>query len=255
MKITFLGTGTSQGVPIIGCDCKVCKSTDYKDNRLRTSVLIEIDKKNIVIDTGPDFRQQMLRENVQDLDAVLFTHEHKDHLAGLDDVRPFNFKHNKNIPVYATTRVQSALKREFSYIFSENKYPGTPEITLHTIDNKPFMVEKTKIIPIEVSHYEFPVTGFRINNLTYITDAKEISKAEQEKIKGSEIIIINALRKEIHYSHFNLEEALALVKKWKPKKAYFTHISHLMGLHGVVSKELPPNVEIAYDGLCVELKG
>ena len=252
MKVTFLGTGTSQGVPVIACNCEVCLSKNKKDKRFRCSILIEDKGSVIVIDTGPDFRQQMLRENVQQLDAVVFTHEHKDHIAGLDDVRAFNFKQQKDMDIYATEEVQGALKREFHYAFAEKKYPGIPLLKLHTINNSPFKINETEILPIDVWHYKMPVKAFRINNFTYITDANRIEEEEIEKIKGSEIIVINALRKEEHISHFNLKEALDLLERLSPKQAYLTHISHLMGKHEDVIKELPDYVTIAYDGLIIK---
>ncbi|MFZ9848332.1 MAG: MBL fold metallo-hydrolase [Flavobacteriales bacterium] len=253
MKITFLGTGTSQGIPVIACGCEVCTSSNPKDNRLRVSVMIEVDGKNIVIDSGPDFRQQMLRENVKTLEAVVFTHEHKDHVAGLDDVRAFNYFSGKHMNVYANEQVQVALKREFHYVFSGENYPGIPRINVHTIDTAPFEVSGVKFIPIQVLHYKLPVLGFRVNDFTYITDANFISDEEIEKIKGTKVLVLNALRREKHISHFTLEEALELVKKINPEKAYFTHVSHQLGLHDEVSKELPANVELAYDGLVVEM--
>lgn len=250
MKITFLGTGTSQGVPVIACSCRVCSNSDLKDKRYRSSVLIEIDKRAIIIDTGPDFRSQMLANHVQQLDAVLFTHEHKDHVAGLDDIRPFNFKQQAPISVYASDRVEQAIKREFHYIFAEKKYPGIPEITLHKIDLEPFtLFENIQIIPIEVKHYLMPVLGFRINNFTYITDAKTIAEKEIEKIKGTEVLVINALRIESHPAHFNLDEALQFIDLIKPKKAFLTHISHLFGTHKEIEQMLPKNVYVSYDGL------
>lgn len=252
MKITFLGTGTSQGIPLIGCDCRVCTSEDSKDKRLRTSVFIEYNNTNIVIDTGPDFRQQMLREKIRKVDAVLFTHEHKDHIAGLDDVRAFNFIHQMVMPVYATERVQSAIKREFAYIFADEKYPGIPQIELKTIANQTFDVNGIKVIPIEVMHHKMSVKAFRIGNFTYITDANYISAEEKEKIKGSEVIVVNALRKNHHISHFTFEEAIELMEELKPKKAFFTHISHQLGTHEEVSLELPDFIQLAYDGLKIE---
>jgi len=253
MKVTFLGTGTSQGVPVIACDCVVCLSKNEKDKRLRSSILVEDKGKVIVIDTGPDFRQQMLRENVQQLDAVVFTHEHKDHIAGLDDVRAFNFKQKKDMDIYATAETQTALIREFHYAFAEYKYPGVPNLKLHTIDNAVFNVGEVELLPINVWHYKMPVKAFRINNFTYITDANRIEEEELEKIKGSEIIVINALRKSDHISHFKLSEAITLLEKLKPKKAYLTHISHYLGKHDEVQKELPDFIEIAFDGLKIEL--
>lgn len=250
MKITFLGTGTSQGVPVIACSCRVCSNSDLKDKRYRSSVLIEIDNRAIVIDTGPDFRSQMLANHVQRLDAVLFTHEHKDHVSGLDDIRPFNFKQQAPISVYASDRVEQAIKREFHYIFAEKKYPGIPEITLHKIDLEPFtLFENIQIIPIEVKHYLIPVLGFRINNFTYITDAKTIAEKEIEKIKGTEVLVINALRIESHPAHFNLDEALHFIDLIKPKKAFLTHISHLFGTYKEIEQMLPKNVYVSYDGL------
>jgi phosphoribosyl 1,2-cyclic phosphate phosphodiesterase len=254
MKITILGSGTSQGVPVIACECEVCRSEDPKDKRLRCSVLIETEDQNLVIDTGPDFRQQMLRAKVTDLDAVLFTHEHKDHVAGLDDIRAFNFKNGgKAMSIYATENVQNALKREFAYVFADTKYPGVPEVNLHTIDNLPFDVNGLSIIPIQVMHYKMPVLGFRIGDFTYITDANYISVEEKEKVRGSKVLVLNALRKKQHISHFNLEEALDLIKELGVEKAYLTHISHLMGKHEEVSELLPENVELAYDGLEISL--
>ena len=249
MQITFLGTGTSQGIPIIACPCNVCQSADSKDKRLRTSVLIEINGKTFVIDTGPDFRQQMLRANVKNMDAVVFTHEHKDHTAGFDDIRAFNFVNKKKMEVYASANVQDAIKKEFAYIFSDFKYPGIPEINLHLLENKPFSIEGIEIIPIKVMHYKLPVFGFRIGDFSYITDANYISDKEKEKIKNSKILVLNALRKEPHISHFTLDQAIELVNELKPEKAYFTHISHQLGLHADVEKELPENILLAYDGL------
>ncbi|MCH8319156.1 MAG: MBL fold metallo-hydrolase [Bacteroidetes bacterium] len=253
MKVTFLGTGTSQGVPVIACDCKVCLSKDSRDKRLRTSVLIEVDNKCIVIDTGPDFRQQMLRAAVKKLDAVVFTHSHKDHTAGLDDVRGFNFKQKKPIDVYATTDVQQALKREFAYVFAEHKYPGIPKINLNTINNQPFFIEGIELIPIEVWHYKLPVMAFRIKDFTYITDANYISETEKQKVKGSKVIVLNALRREKHVSHYTLDEAVELVNDLNPQKGYLVHISHQMGLHTEVNKIIPKHIQLAYDGLKIEL--
>lgn len=254
VTVTFLGTGTSQGVPVIACDCPVCTSNDPKDKRLRTSVLIEVDGKTIAIDAGPDFRQQMLREKVKQLDAIIFTHEHKDHIAGLDDVRAFNFKTKKPIDIYATENVQKALNREFHYAFAEKKYPGVPQMNLITIDNNPFEIDGTLITPIQVLHYKMPVLGFRIKNFTYITDANSISETEKKKIEGTDLLVLNALRKEKHISHFTLEEAIALSNEFKPQTTCFTHISHLMGKHAAVAQELPEGMELAYDGMRKELR-
>ncbi|WP_158828132.1 MBL fold metallo-hydrolase [Mucilaginibacter lacusdianchii] len=253
MTITFLGTGTSQGVPVIACGCEVCTSTDRHDKRLRTSVLIESDGTTVVIDSGPDFRYQMLREGVKYLDAVVFTHEHKDHTAGLDDIRAFNFFQGKAMDVYAVPRVQESLKREFAYIFAEYKYPGIPELNLHSIGLKPFDIGSLHLIPLEVLHYKLPVLGFRVNDFTYITDAKTISNSEKEKIKGSKVLVINALQKEPHISHFTLHEAIAFAQEIGAEITYLTHISHRLGKHADVSKELPPNVQLAYDGLKIEV--
>ncbi len=249
MKITFLGTGTSQGVPVIACKCEVCTSPDYQNNRLRTSVMVEVNNKVFVIDSGPDFRMQMLREEVHQLDAILFTHEHKDHVAGLDDVRAFNFKQDREIDVYAEQRVQSALKNEFSYIFSGINYPGIPRVVLHDIPNEEMVVQGVSVLPIRVMHFKLPVFGFRIGDFTYITDAKTISEEEKQKIKGSKILVLNALRKEEHISHFTLAEAIALAQEVGAESTYFTHISHQLGLHDEVQAELPEGMFLAYDGL------
>lgn len=253
MKVTFLGSGTSQGVPVIACNCEVCTSLDPKDNRLRSSILIESEEKTVVIDTGPDFRYQMLRAKVQKLDAVVFTHAHKDHIAGMDDIRAFNYKQKSAMEVYATDAVQEALKREFYYIFSDFKYPGIPLINLNTIHLSPFKIGDIDFNPIQVMHFKMPVLGFRIKDFTYITDAKTISEEEQEKIKGSKILVINALQKENHISHFTFDEAIAFAQKMKAEKTYFTHISHRLGKHEMVSKELPEGIELAYDGLTITL--
>jgi len=255
IKVTFLGTGTSQGVPVIGCQCQVCSSENPKDKRLRSSIFIETETANIVIDTGADFRQQMLREKVRKLDAVLFTHEHKDHTAGLDDIRAFNFLQQKDMPLYGTQKVLNQIKGEFAYIFAEKRYPGIPRVELHEISKeKSFCIEQTKITPIEVFHYRLPVLGFRIGNFTYITDANYIASEEMAKIYGSKILVINALQREKHISHYNLEEAIAVAQQIGAEKTYFTHISHKMGLHDEVSQELPEGIEIAYDGLslCID---
>ncbi len=253
MKITFLGTGTSQGVPVIACNCNVCKSSDKKDKRTRTSIKIEIQDKTFVIDTGPDFRYQMLRSSTKKLDAVIFTHEHKDHIAGLDDVRAFNYQTGLPVDIYATSRVHDAIKKDFHYVFSGENYPGIPELDLHLITNKIFQICGINIIPIEVLHYKLPVLGFRINDFTYITDAKYIPKQEIKKMEGTKVLVLNALRKEEHISHLTLSEAIEIIKIVKPKKAYLTHISHLMGLHSEVEKELPKNILLAYDELKITL--
>jgi phosphoribosyl 1,2-cyclic phosphate phosphodiesterase len=253
MKITFLGTGTSQGIPLIGCQCEVCQSTDARDKRTRTSVLVETGGKTFVVDTGPDFRQQMLREKVLKLDAVLLTHEHKDHLAGLDEVRAYNYLQQMIMPVYATERVQNAVRREYAYIFEEPSYPGIPKINLHTIGLEEFSAEGIPVMPIGVMHHQLPVLGFRFDKFTYITDANFIPEEEKEKIKGSEVLVLNALRHEKHISHFTLAQALELIEELKPKQAYLTHISHQLGKHEDVERELPANVRLGFDGLRLEL--
>jgi phosphoribosyl 1,2-cyclic phosphate phosphodiesterase len=251
VKLTFLGTGTSQGVPLIACPCEVCQSKDVRDKRLRSSVLIEHGNSSFVIDTGPDFRQQMLRADVKNVAAVIFTHEHNDHIIGLDDVRAYNFIHKKAMDIYATPRVQEAIQRLFPYIFSDTKYPGIPKLELHTIYDEPFKINQSTFIPISVLHYKMPVKAFRIENITYITDANFIAEQEKEKIKGSEIIIVNALRKEEHISHFTFNQAVALMEELKPMKAYLTHISHQLGKYEDIKKQLPDWIEPAYDGLTI----
>lgn len=253
MKVNFLGTGTSQGVPVILCNCEVCKSTDTRDKRLRSSILIEVDGLSLVIDTGPDFRQQILRSNVQKLDGVLFTHEHKDHVAGLDDIRAFNYIQKRPMDVYAEKRVQEALKREYAYVFAEFKYPGIPEMNMHLINEEPFEIGNTQINPIRVLHYRLPILGYRIKDFAYITDANFIEEKELAKLKGLKVLVINALRKSDHISHYTLSGALEVIEKVKPEKAFLTHISHLMGKHEGVEKELPENVRFSYDGLVLEI--
>lgn len=249
MKITFLGTGTSQGVPVIACECETCVSQDFHDKRLRTSLLLETDDSVLLIDAGPDFRQQMLREHVTRLDSILLTHEHKDHIAGLDDVRAFNYKSQDAIDIYCEERVQKALRKEYSYVFSEFQYPGIPKMRLNLIPEHGFTIRGIKIIPIRVFHYRLPVYGFRFGNFAYITDANYIPEESKEKLFGVKHLVINALRKEKHISHFSLREAVSLIREISPKKSYITHISHQMGLHKEVSKELPPEIVLAYDGL------
>jgi phosphoribosyl 1,2-cyclic phosphate phosphodiesterase len=249
LKVTFLGTGTSQGIPIIGSDHPVCLSTNPKDKRLRVSVLLEWDNFTILIDCGPDFRQQLLRTNCTKIDAVLFTHEHSDHTAGLDDLRPFFFRQG-NIAVYAHNRVLEALKKRFEYIFeTKNKYPGVLSLDIYKIENRSFFVEDKKIMPVEVYHHKLPVFGFRVENFAYITDAKTITKEELKKLKNLDVLVINALRLEPHLSHLNLDEAIAIIKEIRPKKAYLTHISHHMGFHDDVQKSLPESIFLAYDQL------
>jgi phosphoribosyl 1,2-cyclic phosphate phosphodiesterase len=249
LKITFLGTGTSSGVPMIGCSCEVCTSADKKDNRLRSSIMVESETTSIVIDTTPDFRYQMLRANIKKLDAVIFTHPHKDHIAGLDDVRAFNFFQQKPMELYANSLTEEAIKREFAYAFSDKKYPGLPNLNLNTIDEKPFMVGDIPVIPILVWHLKMPVLGFRFGKFTYITDANRIDAAEKEKIKGSEVLVLNALRKESHISHFTLGEAVAMVHELGLPAGYFTHISHQLGKHEEVNAALPDGTKLAHDDL------
>ncbi len=255
MKITFLGTGTSQGVPVIACHCDVCRSNDPRDQRLRSSILVELGNQRIVIDCGPDFRQQMLREHIESIDAILVTHAHKDHLGGLDDVRAFNYILKKPTAVYATEEVQDQIRKEYSYAFEGDRYPGVPEIELHTFTNQPFFIENTEIIPIKAIHYNDDqfVFGFRIHDFTYLTDVYRISDEEKEKVRGSKTVVVNALRKQRHYSHMNLNEAVALLKELNPERGFLTHISHQMGLYTEVETELPRNISLAWDRLTEEL--
>jgi phosphoribosyl 1,2-cyclic phosphate phosphodiesterase len=252
IKITFLGSGTSGGVPMIGCDCEVCLSTDKKDKRLRSSILVQSATTTLVVDTGPDFRYQMLRQKVKHLDAVVFTHPHKDHLAGLDDVKAFNFHAKKPMNLYADSLTEEALRRDFYYAFTDTKYPGIPELILNTITLDPFVVGDIPIVPVLVWHLKMPVMGFRFGPFTYITDANRIDESEKEKIRGSDTMVLNALRKQKHISHFTLEEAIAMVEELKVPNAYFTHISHQLGLHADLESELPDGIHLAYDGLELE---
>lgn len=249
ITVTFLGTGTSSGVPMIACDCVVCSSQNERDKRLRSSILVQSKTTSLVVDTTPDFRTQMLRENVRKLDAVIFTHPHKDHIAGLDDVKAFNYFQSKPMDVYANALTQSALKREFYYIFSDEKYPGVPDIRLFTITSEPFMVGDITVTPVLVYHLDMPVLGFRFGKLTYITDANRIDAAEKQKILGSDTLVLNALRKKPHISHFNLEGAVDMVRELGIPHAYFTHISHQLGLHDKINQELPGHIQLAWDGL------
>ncbi len=254
MDITLLGTGTSQGVPVIACQCNVCQSTDPKNKRLRSSILIETEGATIIIDTGPDFRQQMLREDVQQLDAVLFTHSHKDHLAGMDDIRAFNFKQQRSMDIYAREDCWQRIKLEYDYVFAAKKYPGVPSVNEFTIsENEPFNVSGLKIIPILVWHYKMPVLGFRIGDFTYITDANRIDPEELNKISGSKVLIINALQKTEHISHFTLTQAIAIAQHIGAKQTYFTHISHKLGLHEEENNSLPDGINLAFDGLKIKL--
>ena len=254
IKITFLGTGTSQGVPIIGCNCEVCKSSDSKDKRLRSSILIQVKDKNIVIDAGPDFRQQMLKQNLQKLDSILISHEHVDHIFGLDDIRSFNWRQKKPMDIYAEHRVEVAIKRIFDYVFASTRYPGIPQMMIHRIENKPFTIDDLTVIPIRGMHYRLPVFGYRIADIAYITDVNFISKEEKQKLHNLDILIVNALRKSEHISHFNLSQALELIEELAPQRSYLTHMSHEMGFHNNLENELPENVFPAYDGLELESK-
>lgn len=253
MVVKFLGTGTSQGIPVVACKCRICKSSDIKDNRLRTSVLIEVNNKTFVIDSGPDFRQQMLRENVNNLDAIIYTHAHKDHTAGMDDVRSYNYIFKKPMDLYLESNVLDSLKHEFSYVFEKIKYPGVPEVNPIIINSSEFKIGDISFTPIRALHHNLPILGFRLFDFTYFTDVNYISPEEIEKIIGTKILVINALRKKKHISHFNLDEALAIIDIIKPEHAYLTHISHLMGFHSEIQKELPENIFLAYDGLRLEI--
>jgi len=254
MKITFLGSGTSQGVPVIGCTCEVCTSLDFRDKRLRSSIHIETSHQSFVVDTGPDFRQQMLRERVKRIDALLFTHGHRDHTAGLDDVRAYNFMQKMDMPVYGAQPVLDQLKIEYAYAFIKDSYPGIPRLLLNLIDDEPFSVNGIKVLPLPVMHLKMPVHGFRFGNFSYITDANFIPEETLDKLSGTEILVLNALQREPHISHFNLEEALLMADTIKPKLTYLTHISHKLGTHADVTKELPSNVLLAYDGLQLETR-
>ena len=258
MKLTLLGTGTSQGVPVIGCRCEVCRSADSRDKRLRTSAMVEVEGCRIVIDAGPDFRQQMLRTDVRTIDAILLTHEHKDHTGGLDDVRAFNFVDYpiiRPVDIYATRRTAACIRKDYDYAFVTNKYRGVPEIRLHEIDgHEPFSVKDVEIIPIAGKHSDrFEVTGYRIGPIAYMTDFKKLCDGEIEKLRGVEVLVINALRFKAHDSHFNVEEAMEIIREVKPRKAYLTHLSHDIGLHATSAERLSEGVELAYDGLEIEI--
>ena len=253
LKITFLGTGTSSGVPMVACGWEVCSSPDKRDKRLRSSIMVESSRTRLVVDTGPDFRYQMLRQQVKSLDAVIFTHPHKDHLAGLDDIRAFNYFSGKPIDVYADSLTEEAVRRDFYYAFSDTKYPGLPELNMHTITMEPFIVGDIPVIPILVWHLRMPVMGFRFGKFTYITDANRIDPESKEKIRGSEVLVLNALRKEKHISHFSIDEAIGIVQELEIPRACFTHISHQLGKHAEVEPELPAGMHLAYDNQVIEM--
>jgi phosphoribosyl 1,2-cyclic phosphate phosphodiesterase len=253
LKITFLGTGTSTGVPMVACPCEVCASTDPRDKRLRSSILVQSSTTTIVVDTTPDFRYQMLRLGIRQLDAVIFTHPHKDHVAGLDDVRAYNFFQHRPMDLYANEMTQEAIIREFPYAFGDIKYPGIPDLRLNGIEKDPFRVGDITILPIQVWHLKMPVLGFRFGDFTYITDANRIEDIEKEKIRGSREIVLNALRHEKHVSHFSLTEAIEEVKELGVPRAWFTHISHQLGLHADINPTLPPGMQLSYDGLSLEI--
>ena len=251
MRLTFVGTGTSQGVPVIACHCRVCRSGDSRDRRLRTSALLEMEGRNILFDIGPDFRQQMLREDVGHLDAILITHAHRDHVGGLDDIRSFNYVQHSKMNVYLNAEARHAIERDYHYIFEPHQYPGLPEADLHTVE-APFTAAGVEVTPVKAMHKDLPVLGFRIGTLAYITDANYMAPEEMAKLKGVKVLVINALRREKHFSHYSLPEALEVIETVAPERAYLTHMSHEMGLHAEVSATLPPHVELAYDGLRVE---
>lgn len=253
MRVRLLGTGTSQGIPIIGCHCPVCTSTDERDHRLRTSALVEVDGVNILIDAGPDLRQQLLRCGVTRLDALLLTHEHKDHTGGIDDVRPINFLMKTPLNIYGQPRVMKAIRNDYSYAFGPDQYPGVPQLVLNPLQPEPFEVKGVEVIPVKVRHMTLPIFGYRIRNFGYITDASFISETEKKKLRGVKVLVINALRREQHYSHFNLEQALAIIDEIKPERAYLTHVSHRLGKYVDVSQELPQNVFLGIDNQVIEV--
>ncbi|MDR1757430.1 MAG: MBL fold metallo-hydrolase [Bacteroidales bacterium] len=252
-KITFLGTGTSQGVPVIGCSCEVCRSTNPKDNRTRASVFVETNYLHLLIDAGPDLRQQLLRQHIMHIDALLLTHEHKDHTGGIDDLRPVCFLLKKSIPIYGQRRVLHVIAKDYDYAFKKNKYPGVPELKLCPVDERPFYIEQTIVKPVQIKHLHLNIFGYRVGNFAYITDASFIPDKEKQKLQHLDMLVLNALRKEEHYSHFNLKQALSLIEELQPRSAYLTHIGHDMGLYEDISKELPAHVFMAYDGLEVFL--
>lgn len=252
-KLTFLGTGTSTGVPVIACNCDVCQSLDSRDKRFRTSAMLSTGDSNIVFDCGPDFRIQMLRHKVDNIDAIVFTHAHRDHIAGLDDIRAFNYILNKTVDVYGSSETMEAIREQFPYIFAPGRYFGVPQLNIHIIDNSPFTIGPASLLPIEVMHQDMRVLGYRMGDVTYITDANFIAPEQLEKIRGSRIIVLNALRNSRHVSHFSLSEALEILADLKPEHAYLTHISHFLGKHDIVDSNLPENVHLAYDGLQIDL--
>ncbi|MFA5713121.1 MAG: MBL fold metallo-hydrolase [Bacteroidales bacterium] len=254
IKVTFLGTGTSQGVPVIGCSCKVCSSTDSRDKRLRSSLLVEVGTKKIVIDAGPDFRYQLLRESIGDIDAILLTHEHKDHIGGLDDVRAINYNHNKALPIYCEERVANAIKRDYYYAFDKRRYPGVPRLNLNIIQNSPFKIEGVEVVPIRVLHGSLPIFGYKIGDFSYITDASNIEKRELLKVSHSHTLVLNTIRKESHHSHFCLEESISIAKESQVKRCYLTHLSHHIGLHQELIDTLPLGIEPAYDRLSIKIE-
>jgi len=253
LKITFLGTGTSQGVPVIGCGCKTCRSEDERDKRLRSSVLVEQGEQTVVIDTGPDFRQQMLRAGLHKLNAVLYTHEHRDHISGLDDIRAFNYLQKSPMDVYGEERVMRSLNSSFPYVFAEKKYPGIPQVRMHHITNEAFQIGDMEVIPIRMMHYRLPVFGFRLGDFAYLTDGNYIPESEKEKLFGVKYLVVNALRRETHISHFTLSEAVSLIDELSPRMGYLTHISHQMGAYSDLIRELPPHISPSYDGLVLEV--
>jgi len=251
VQLRLLGTATSQGIPVIGCDCKVCSSEDVRDKRLRTSALFSVGDKNIVIDSGPDFRQQMLANQIERIEAILYTHEHNDHVAGLDDIRPFNFRHEMDMPLYGLSRVLEELKKRFKYVFTD--YPGVPRIVTHKLTpGEIFKVSGIEILPIQVMHGALPILGYRVSDITYLTDVKTINSDSISLIKDTRILVVNALRNEEHHSHFNLKEALDLINEVNPEKAFLIHMSHLFDTHENIQKLLPDNVFVGYDGMVIE---